>query len=114
MKGNMYGANLTTSKLRAHAEKNHGDTEVVSVDVKGFRERTNWREIGRKSRKIASSLKGLGLEDGDRVGTIMPNTRSHLELLYAVSGCGGIAHTINPRLFPDEIVYIINLSLIHI
>ena len=110
----MYGANLTTSKLRAHAEKNHGDTEVVSVDVKGFRERTNWREIGRKSRKIASSLKGLGLEDGDRVGTIMPNTRSHLELLYAVSGCGGIAHTINPRLFPDEIVYIINLSLIHI
>lgn len=108
MKGNMYDANLTTSKLLAHAEKNHGDTEVVSVDVKGFRERTNWREIGRKSRKIASSLKGLGLEDGDRVGTIMPNTRSHLELLYAVSGCGGIAHTINPRLFPDEIVYIIN------
>ena len=108
MKGNMYEAGLTTSMLLSHAEANHGDTEIVSVDVKGSRERSDWREVGKRSRKIASALEGLGLGQGERVGTIMPNNRSHLELLYAISGCGGIAHTINPRLFPDEIVYIIN------
>ena len=99
---------LTTNMLIHHAETNHCDTEVVSVDVNGSRERTNWSEVGRRSRKLANALEGLGLENGDRVGTIMPNNRSHLELLYAISGFGGVAHTINPRLFPDEIVYIIN------
>jgi len=99
---------LTTNMLIHHAEANHGDTEVVSVDVNGSRERANWREIGRQSRKLASGLRRVGLSSGDRVGTIMPNNRSHLEILYAISGYGGVAHTINPRLFPDEIVYIIN------
>ena len=50
----------------------------------------------------------VGSQKGDRVGTIAPNTSEHLELLYAISGFGGVAHTINPRLFPDEVVYIIN------
>ena len=99
---------LTTNMLIHHAETNHGDTEVVSVDVNGTRERTNWRDIGQRSRKLANAIEGIGLEKGDRIGTIMPNNRSHLELLYAISGFGGVAHTINPRLFPDEIVYIIN------
>jgi len=106
--GNMSQTGLTTNMLIHHAETNHWDTEVVSVDVNGSRERTNWREVGRRSRKLANALEGLGLENGDRAGTIMPNNRSHLELLYAISGFGGVAHTINPRLFPDEIVYIIN------
>ena len=108
MKGNMSQMGLTTSMLISHAEINHGQTEIVSVDVKGSRERTNWKEVGERSRKMASALEGLGLKKGDRIGTIMPNNRSHLELLYAISGFGGVAHTINPRLFPDEIVYIIN------
>ena len=106
--GNMSQIGLTTNLLIGHAETNHGDTEVVSVDVSGSRERTDWRGIGQRCRKLASALENTGLEDGVRVGTIMPNNRSHLELLYAISGFGGVAHTINPRLFPDEIVYIIN------
>ena len=106
--GNMSQIGLTTNLLIGHAETNHGDTEVVSVDVSGSRERTDWKGVGQRCRKLASALENTGLEDGVRIGTIMPNNRSHLELLYAISGFGGVAHTINPRLFPDEIVYIIN------
>ena len=69
--------------------------------------RSNWHEVGKQSRKLASSLEIL-VKSGDVVGTICPNTKDHIEILYAISGCGAIAHTINPRLFPDEIVYIIN------
>lgn len=108
MIGNMSQIGLTTNMLIHHAETNHGDTEVVSVDVSGTRERTNWKEVGQRCRKLASALERTGLQDGDRIGTIMANNSSHLELLYAISGFGGVAHTINPRLFPDEIVYIIN------
>ena len=108
MKGNMTKLSLTTNMLISHAEINHSQTEVVSVDVKGNIEKSTWGKIGKKSRKIASALEKLGIKKGDRLGTISPNNKEHLELLYAISGFGGIAHTINPRLFPDEIVYIVN------
>lgn len=108
MKGNMSPIGLTTNMLISHAEEFHGKTEIVSVDVKGARRRTSWGEVGSRSRKLSSALVKLGLKKGDRVGTIAPNTSEHLELLYAISGFGGVAHTINPRLFPDEVVYIIN------
>ena len=108
MKGNMTKIGLTTNMLISHAEKNHGQTEVLSVDVKGDVEKSTWQKVGERARKIASALDKLGLKKGDRLGTISPNNKEHLELLYAISGFGGIAHTINPRLFPDEIVYIVN------
>ena len=108
MKGNMSKLGLTTNMLISHAEINHGQTEVISVDVKGNVEKSTWKKIGRKARKIASALVKLGLKKGDRLGTISPNNKEHLELIYAISGFGGITHTINPRLFPDEIVYIVN------
>ena len=99
---------LTTNMLISHAEKNHSQTEVVSVDVKGNVQKSTWQKVGEKARKIASTLHKLGIRKGDRLGTISANNKEHLELLYAISGFGGIAHTINPRLFPDEIVYIVN------
>jgi fatty-acyl-CoA synthase len=94
--------------LISHAEINHSQTEVISVDVKGNVEKSTWKKIGKNARKIASALVKLGLKKGDRLGTISPNNKEHLELIYAISGFGGITHTINPRLFPDEIVYIVN------
>ena len=108
MKGNMSKLGLTTNMLISHAEINHSQTEVISVDVKGNVEKSTWKKIGKKARKIASAIVKLGLKKGDRLGTISPNNKEHLELIYAISGFGGIAHTINPRLFPDEIVYIVN------
>ena len=99
---------LTTNMLISHAEINHSQTEVISVDVKGNVEKSTWKNIGKNARKIASALVKLGLKKGDRLGTISPNNKEHLELIYAISGFGGITHTINPRLFPDEIVYIVN------
>ena len=99
---------LTTNMLISHAEINHSQTEVISVDVKGNVEKSTWKKIGKNARKIASALVKLGLKKGDRLGTISPNNKEHLELIYAISGFGGITHTINPRLFPDEIVYIVN------
>jgi len=108
MKGNMSKLGLTTNMLISHAEINHSQTEVISVDVKGNVEKSTWKKIGKKARKIASALVKLGLKKGDRLGTISPNNKEHLELIYAISGFGGITHTINPRLFPDEIVYIVN------
>ena len=108
VKGNMSPIGLTTNVLIAHAEEFHGNTEIVGVNVKGERRRTSWGEVGARSRRLSSALVKMGLRKGDRVGTIAPNTCDHLELLYAISGFGGIAHTINPRLFPDEVVYIIN------
>mgnify|MGYP003300989943 FL=1 len=108
MKGNMSKLGLTTNMLISHAEINHSQTEVISVDVKGNIEKSTWKKIGKNARKIASALVKLGLKKGDRLGTISPNNKEHLELIYAISGFGGITHTINPRLFPDEIVYIVN------
>ena len=108
MKGNMSKLGLTTNMLISHAEINHSQTEVISVDVKGNVEKSTWKKIGKKARKIASALVELGLKKGDRLGTICPNNKEHLEIIYAISGFGGITHTINPRLFPDEIVYIVN------
>ncbi len=108
MKGNMSKLGLTTNMLISHAEINHSQTEVISVDVKGNVEKSTWKKIGKNARKIASALVKLGLKKGDRLGTISPNNKEHLELIYAISGFGGITHTINPRLFPDEIVYIVN------
>ena len=99
---------LTTNMLISHAEINHSQTEVISVDLKGNVEKSTWKKIGKKARRIASALVKLGLKKGDRLGTISPNNKEHLELIYAISGFGGITHTINPRLFPDEIVYIVN------
>ena len=108
LQGRMSPMGLTTNLFISHAETYHKDTQVVSINERGKKTRSTWGKVGNRSRHLASALKSLGVMEGDILGTISPNTINHLELLYAISGCGAVAHTINPRLFPDEIVFIIN------
>ncbi|MDX2219297.1 MAG: 3-(methylthio)propionyl-CoA ligase [Burkholderiales bacterium] len=108
MQGLMMQMPLMISALLTHAEKNHADTEIVSRTVEGDIHRYTYRDLGRRSRQLANALKHLKVKAGDRVATIAWNGYRHMELYYAVSGSGAIIHTINPRLFPEQLLYIIN------
>src|SRR5512139_2904343 len=99
---------LTISSLIEHADRHHGDAEVVSRRVEGDIHRTTYREIHRRSRQLANALAGNGIRMGDRVATIAWNGYRHMELYFAVSGAGSVLHTINPRLHPEQIAWIVN------
>src|SRR6266849_8360140 len=98
---------LMISSLIRQADKNHGDTEIVSRTVEGPIHRYTYRAAHVRARRLARALSRLGVEAGDRVGTLAWNGYRHFELYYAVSGMGAVIHTINPRLFPDQLAYII-------
>ncbi|ASK36133.1 long-chain fatty acid--CoA ligase [Alcanivorax sp. N3-2A] len=108
MLGQMMQQPLLISAQIAHAARYHGDGEIVSVDTEGGLHRTRWSEIERRSRRLASALTGLGLKQSDRVATLAWNNHRHLEVYFGVSGAGLVCHTINPRLFPEQLVYIFN------
>ncbi|MCS6985952.1 MAG: long-chain fatty acid--CoA ligase [Sphingomonadaceae bacterium] len=99
---------LLVWKLIDHAALNHGRREIVSWTCEGVLHRSNWAEVRRRARQVASALRRFGIQPGDRVGTLAWNTHRHVECWYGISGMGGVAHTINPRLFEDQIVYIAN------
>jgi len=103
----MYQA-LTIGSLVDHAGKYHAGTEVVSVKTAGGLERSSWGEVALHSRKLASALGKLGLDQGDRCATIAWNNVRHLEIYFGVAGGGYVCHTINPRLHPEQLIYIIN------
>jgi acyl-CoA synthetase (AMP-forming)/AMP-acid ligase II len=106
MNGLMMQQPLLISSLLVHAERHHGDQEVVSRRVEGDIHRTTYRELAARSRQMAKALNGFGLQSGQRVATLAWNGYRHLELYYAVSGSGAVLHTLNPRLHPDQVVYI--------
>ncbi|MEM1350835.1 MAG: AMP-binding protein, partial [Pseudomonadota bacterium] len=108
MLGQMMTAPLLISSLVAHAERYHGDTAIYSVNTGGGTETTNWRTVGLNARRLASALVGLGLAPQARCATIAWNNQRHLEIYFGTSGGGFVCHTINPRLFPEQLVYIIN------
>ncbi|MDU9003853.1 long-chain-fatty-acid--CoA ligase [Sedimentitalea todarodis] len=108
MLGQMMTAPLLISSLIDHAENYHGDTTIVSVETSGGVTHTNWRDVARNARKLGSALHKLGLDPQTRCGTIAWNNRRHLEIYFGVSGAGLVCHTINPRLFPEQLIYIIN------
>ena len=108
MPGKMMHKQLMISALIEHAGKYHGETEVVSVETTGGLVHSNWGNVERRSRKLASALGKLGIKKGDCCGTIAWNNVRHLETYFGVSGGGMICHTINPRLFPEQLIYIIN------
>ncbi|WP_299864223.1 long-chain fatty acid--CoA ligase [uncultured Roseobacter sp.] len=108
MLGQMMTAPLLISALIDHAARYHGDTEITSVNTGGGHETTNWGTVARNAKQLASALQGLGLGPQTRCATIAWNNRRHLEIYFGVSGGGFVCHTINPRLFPDQLVYIIN------
>src|SRR5690242_19300663 len=99
---------LLVSGLIRHADRFHGTTEIVSKTVEGAVHRYGWRDVHRRAKRVANALKRLGVGMQDRVGTLACNGYRHLEVYYGVAGSGAVIHTINPRLFPDQITYIAN------
>jgi len=108
MKGLMMDTQLLISSIAEHAEKFHGDREIVSVTADNPRHRYSFSEAVARAKQLANALGKLGLEQGDRVGTLAWNDYRHLEIYYGVSGSGYVCHTINPRLFAEQLVFIIN------
>jgi 3-(methylthio)propionyl---CoA ligase len=108
MRGLMSERPLLVSSLIEHAARYHGDVEIVSRLLDGSIHRYGYAEAARRSKQLANALLRLGIEPGDRIGTLAWNTHRHFELYYGVSGIGAVCHTINPRLFDEQIVYIVN------
>ncbi|KAJ03345.1 long-chain-fatty-acid--CoA ligase [Sulfitobacter mediterraneus] len=108
MLGQMMSKPLLISSLIEHAERYHAEAQIHSVNTGGGIEETSWGQVARNARAMASALTALGLEPQARCGTIAWNNRRHLELYFGVSGGGFVCHTINPRLFPEQLVYILN------
>jgi len=108
MTGTMMATSLTIPSILDHAKRYHGSGEIISVNGDGTVERSNWREVWQGAKRLASALHKLDVQAGERVSTIAWNNRRHLEIYFGVAGAGMVCHTINPRLFPEQLVYIIN------
>ncbi len=108
MLGTMQEWPLLVSRIIDHAAIAHPHREVVALTCEGETVRSNWATIAARARRCASALAALGIRHGDRVATLAWNTHRHVEAWYGISGMGAVAHTINPRLFRDQIVYIAN------
>lgn len=108
MLGLMQDRPLLISSLIEHAARYHPDVEIVSRTCEGPIVRINWRALARRVAKLANALRRLGIRPGDRVASLAWNTHRHVELYFAVSGIGAVLNTVNPRLFPEQIDYIVN------
>ena len=108
MRGLMQGDHLLISSLIEFANKNHGDSEIISRRVEGDIHRSNWATIYKRSKQVARALDRLQIAAGERVATLAWNGYRHLELYYGVSGSERVLHTLNPRLLPDQIAWIID------
>jgi 3-(methylthio)propionyl---CoA ligase len=108
MHGLMMDTPLLITEIMRFAERNFAAREVVSVTLDNPRHRTTWGEIFRRARKLANALQAAGVRPGDRIATLAWNDYRHLELYYAVSCMGAVLHTVNPRLFPEQLEFIIN------
>ncbi len=108
MQGLMMDMPLLISGLIKYAADHHGEAEVVAREIEGDIHRYTYADAHPRMQKMALALKRLGMRQGDRVGTLAFNTHRHFEMFYAAPGMGYVLHTVNPRLFPDQLVYIIN------
>jgi fatty-acyl-CoA synthase len=106
--GLMMDSPLLTSSLIVHAARHFGDTEIVSRSVEGPIHRYTYAEAEVRARRLAKALLELGVGESDRIATLAWNGYRHIELYFGVSGLGAVCHTINPRLFADQLVYIVN------
>ncbi len=106
MFGLMQDRPLLISSIIEHAARHHGDTEIVSRTLEGPVHRYGYRDAHRRAQQLANALTALGVHPGDRVATLAWNGYRHFELYFAVSGMGAVLHTINPRLFPEQIRWI--------
>jgi fatty-acyl-CoA synthase len=108
MNGLMQQQHLLISSLLTHAERHHGEQEIVSRRVEGDIHRYTFLELAARSRRMANAVAALGVGFGDRVATLAWNGYRHMELYYAVSGSGAILHTLNPRLHADQVAWIVD------
>ena len=108
MQGLMQDRPLLISSLIEHANANHPGAAIVSRTVEGPIHRCTYADIHRRSKQVAMALGALGVGEGDRIATLAWNGYRHMELYFGVSGMGAVLHTINPRLFPEQITYIAN------
>ena len=108
MKGLMQDWPLLVHTFIDHASIHHGDREIVTRKVEGDIHRTNYSEIHSRSRKFSKALIKLGVKKSDVIGTLAWNTHRHLESWYGITGVGAVYHTLNPRLFLEQLEYIIN------
>ena len=108
MKGLMQDWPLRVTTIIDHAARFHGDREVVTRTIEGPIVRTTYADIHLRARKVAQALRKLGVQKGDVVATMAWNTGRHLEAWYGIMGLGAVCHTLNPRLFAEQLIYIIN------
>ena len=108
MLGLMQDWPLLCHKIIEHAARYHGNQEIVTRSIEGPIVRTNYRQVHDRALKVSQMLEREGIKFGDRVATIAWNTARHLECWYGIMGIGAICHTVNPRLFPEQIAWIIN------
>ena len=99
---------LLISSLIEHAARAHPDVPIISQMPDAAPHRCTYTDIDRRARQLAGALTALGVREGDRVGTLAWNGHRHLELFFGASGMGAVLHTVNPRLFPEQIEFIIN------
>jgi acyl-CoA synthetase (AMP-forming)/AMP-acid ligase II len=108
MFGQMQDVPLLVNRILDHALVNHGEREIVSRLVEGNIHRETYADAHLRARKLSQALQALGMGVGDVVATMAWNTHRHFEAWYGITGVGGIYHTLNPRLFPEQLSYIIN------
>lgn len=108
MLGGMQDFELRVPRLIDHAAREHANREIVSYWADGHETRTTWAGIAHDARRLAQALERLGCQPGDRIATLAMNHSPHLAAWYAAIGMGGVIHTLNPRLFDDQLVYIGN------
>ena len=108
MNGLMMDMNLSISSIVDHAERVNGDAEIVSVTADNPRHRYTYKEAFGRARQLADAMTNWGLSTGDRIATLAWNDYRHFETYYGSACAGYVCHTINPRLFPEQLVYIIN------
>ena len=99
---------LRVGNIIDHAARYHGKRKIMSRSVEGPIIETNWVKIHEKAKRLSKTLIKLEIGKGDVVGVMAWNTSRHLEIVYGVPGCGAVNHTLNPRLFSEQLVYIIN------
>src|ERR1700724_1458081 len=107
MLGLMQQRPLLISSLLDYAERYHAGTEIVSRSVEGPIHRSNWGAIASRARQVANVLRRLGVARGERTATLAWNHDRHLEIYFGVTCSGAVLHTVNPRLFPDQVRFII-------
>ena len=108
MKGLMQDWPLVVSQVLDHAAREHGERELVTRGVEGQIRRTTLKAVYSRAKRVAKALVAEGVKPGDRIATMAWNTDRHLEAWYGINGCGAVYHTLNPRLFAEQLVYIMN------